>query len=82
MYELVAENDNFRYEDGTFCYTANSNRIMSSVYEEMPDESFIYKSRFYDRTENTINFLPINKNNEKYMVYFNRFIELFEKYRP
>lgn len=70
------------YEDGQFCYGANSNRIMLSIYEKMPDGYYLPKSYTYDRTEKTINFQPIDKDNEKYMKYFNRFIELFEKYRP
>lgn len=70
------------YEEGPFCYTANSNRIFLHIYEEMYDGTKIYNSHFYLRDENTIDFQKIDKDNEKYMVHFNRFIELFEKYRP
>ena len=70
------------YEGESFCSMANSNRIMLHIYEEIYDGNKIYNSHFYLRDENTIDFQPIDKDNEKYMVHFNRFIELFEMYRP
>ena len=61
---------------------ANSNRIMLYIYEDIYEGTQIYNSHFYLRDEKTIDFQPINKDNEKYMKHFNRFIELFEMYRP
>ena len=80
--ELVRTHIGHCYDDSQFCYMANSNRIMLHIYEEIYEGTKIYNSHFYLRDENTIDYQKIDKNNEKYMKYFNRFIELFEMYRP
>lgn len=80
--ELVRTHIGHCYDDSQFCYMANSNRIMLHIYEEIYDGTKIYNSHFYLRDEKTIDFQPFNKDNEKYMKHFNRFIELFEMYRP
>lgn len=52
------------------------------VYEMVDRVGNIYKDHKYNIEEKTIDFKEINKNNEKYMKYFNRFIELYNLYRP
>lgn len=69
-------------EDGMKCSIGGNKEIEIRIWEPNGIGDYFYLSHTYDLKDKTIDFQKINKDNEKYMVYFNRFKELYDKYRP
>ena len=61
----------------------NGDKIVHLRVKEMVEKvGEIYMDYKYDIKEKTIDYKKIDKDNEKYLKYFNRFIELYDMYRP
>lgn len=69
-------------EDGMKCSIDGNKKIEIRIWEANGRGDYFYLSHTYDFEDKTIDFKKVNKDNEKYMVYFNRFKELYDKYRP
>lgn len=61
----------------------NGDKIVHLRVKEIVEKvGKIYMDHKYDIKEKTIDYKEINKDNEKYLKYFYRFIELYDMYRP
>ena len=69
-------------ESGMKCSIDGNKEIEIRIWEPNGIGDYFYLRHTYDLKDQTIDFKKINKDNQKYMVYFNRFKELYDKYRP
>lgn len=69
-------------ESGMKCHLDGNEEVEISVLEANKAGDYFYMRKVYNLKDKTINYQKINKENEKYMVHFNRVKELYDKYSP